>query len=119
MLVITTDHKNPIKTLNHNGLCTTCFSICKTSILPTKFIFEFRMILRIKFDYYFLQKILLRETPALNSLQCVYDQTSEKFEIGGKIITFLILFFRNVFYFPIPKVFEITNHTVCVRGYVC
>jgi hypothetical protein len=74
MLVIATDHKNPIKTLNHNSLCTICFNICKTSILPTDLIYEYHMILRTKFDYYFLQKIFLKETPALNTLQCVCHQ---------------------------------------------
>lgn len=34
--------------------------------------------------------MFLKETPALNSLQRVYHKKSEKFEIGGKIITFLI-----------------------------
>jgi hypothetical protein len=118
MLVITTDSKIPIKALNHNGLCTTCFNICKTSILPTGLIYEFHMILRTKFDYYFLQKMFLKMA-ALNTLQCVYHQKSVKFEIGGKIITFLILFFRNVIYFPLPEAFEITNHIVCVRACVC
>jgi len=87
MLVITTDHKITIKILNHNGLCITCFNICKISISPTNLIYEFHVIMRIKFDFYFLQKMLLKETPALNSLQCVYHQKSEKFEIGGKIMT--------------------------------
>lgn len=44
---------------------------------------------------------------------------SDKFEIGGKTIKFLILFFYNVIYFPPPKAFEIANHIVCVRRYVC
>ena len=63
--------------------------------------------------------MFLKETSALNSLQCMYHRKSEKFEIGGKIITFLILLFLNVIYFPLPKAFEITNHIVCVRAYVC
>ena len=62
MLVITTDHKNPIQTLNHSRLCTICFNICNSSILPTEIVYEYHMILRIKFDYYFLQKIFLKET---------------------------------------------------------
>jgi hypothetical protein len=62
--------------------------------------------------------MFLKETPALNSLQCVYHQKSEKFEIGDKIIIFLILFFRNIIYFTLPKAFEITNHIVCVHAHV-
>lgn len=60
MLVITTDHKNPIKTLNHSRLCTICFNICNSSILPTYLIYEHHMSLRIKFYYYFLQKNILK-----------------------------------------------------------
>jgi hypothetical protein len=120
MLVSTTDHKNSTETLNHNVLCTTRFNICKTSILPTDLIYDFCMILRIKFDYYFFQKMFLKEMPALNFLQYVYHQQPKKFEIGGKIIIYIyFFFFRNLVYFPLAKVFGITDHIFCVNAYVC
>jgi hypothetical protein len=66
MLVITTDHKIPFLTLNHSGLCTTCFIICINPILSTDCIYEIHMILRIKVVYDFLKKMFLKETLALN-----------------------------------------------------
>jgi hypothetical protein len=45
MLVITANHKNPIRTLNHNSVCTTCFNIYKVSVLLTDLICGFRLTL--------------------------------------------------------------------------
>jgi hypothetical protein len=99
--------------LNHNGIFTVCFNICKVSILPTGRIYGFYMILIINSSYYFL---ILKEKHFRNKyLSQEHTTESPKNLDWRKNCYFLNFIFRNVNYFPLLKAFEISNHIFCKR----